>query len=163
MKIIKLFEDFDTPDQLMSQLKDCFVDLQDQGLTVEVEDRDYGRFYVIITYQSGDEIPDDEIEDDVDNIPPKCFDASDDLINSIKFCNSYCEEMFWSGQISINKFNSLKDSEISSDTLDNVDQLCEYLKNMDKGDKEYDYKDRDMIYSIELIYVLRSDKIHSYP
>jgi hypothetical protein len=121
------------------QLKDCFSGLQDLDLVFKYEIDEYNRILAkIINYESfriNQEIDNNTV--DFQNLDlRKCeFKLTDEIINIIKFANSYCED--------IGLIQGMATYYIDDDirVFDNMEELYNYK---DKGKKTN---------SIDLIYV----------
>lgn len=137
----------------LEQLKDCFLDLSDYGLEFNMELDEYNR--IILEIKKPDIYNVDELTDMMedgymewsDYYEKMAFDMSDDIINILKFANSYCSELgIRQGSITYNTYDQNPPYEESE--LFSYDNLEEFLE---------DYDSHGQVDTIRIIYVIKSE------
>ncbi len=160
MKYLKVYNKFNESvdyKKLSNQLKECYVDLQDMGLVVNLDDNlmdgldDGSRFKITISkydFYSDvlefDRLSSEEMERKVKiiNSDEGIFIMNDEILNVIEVANSYCHELeIRPGEILYNSFDPKIDDESELHCFDNVKELSKYSKYGNK------------VQSIEQIYV----------
>jgi hypothetical protein len=153
IKTYKSFnEDFETNKETIQnkllQLKECFLDLQDFGLEFNMELEEFKEFdRIILEIKKPDKYDEDELYDIIGNgdlnwsdlYKEMTFDMNNEIINIIKFANSYCKEIgIRPGEITYYAYEKntaiyYQESELIS--FDNINELSRKYHEYGKVDR----------------------------